>query len=515
MKMRVVSVIFCLIAFTVSLLLMFNVYNNEAEPVPPVEQQQEDQPPVTPVNRTEPLSETTVKKLSADITAFIKSLAYEGDKSYSVKMQDYIDQLGRSADYLGTEMQDAAGKAYLNEIAAVFSSVLETPYMNTTELSSTISGYIKQIKSFVPQNAADAELYPQIDTDSNGMFTLAMVAINNTKKSSDIFTVSVGGSVLLGDVAGATEGTFAEEYEKHNSNTFPFGGLSAVFSTDDYSIVTLRNPLTEETASGDTRTAVKGKAEYAALLSASGVNAVNLASDHIGDYGDKGLADTKIALSSAGINFAVNAEICDYDTQIGKVALISYDLNSAAVSNNATAVNNTVKEAIASARSRGAVMVVTMFSWKGNENKEISDYQVSVGRTAVDNGADLVVGTFPQYIQAIDIYKGKTIIYSTNDLLTGKTDILGDSAVSNPNGIIISQDYTYTDGTLTPSDITFYPVVSTSDGTKNDFTPKLVFDSTADSIIESFKQACVCTRYGIAKDSNPAKQEIKYIRISE
>ncbi len=515
MKMRVISIVFCLIAFTVSLLLMFNVYNNEAEPEPPIDQQQPEQPPVELTNRTEPLSETTVKKLSADVTAFIKSLAYEGDKSYSVKMQEYIDQLERSADYLGTEKQDAAGKAYLSEIASIFKAVLDTPYLNTTELSSTISGYLKQIKALAPQNAVDAELYPQIDTTANGMFTLAIISVNNTKKSSDVFTVSVGGSVILGDVAGAVEGTFAEKCEELATNTFPLGGISAVFATDDYSIITLRNPLTEETASSDTRTAVKGKPDYAALMYASGVNAVNLASDHMNDYGDKGLADTKIALSSAGLNFAANAEICDYDTQIGKVALISYDLNSSAVSNNATAVNNTVKDAIASARSRGANMVITIFSWKGNENKEISDYQVSVGRTAVDNGADLVIGTFPQYIQAIDVYKGKTIIYSTNELLAGKTDILGASGVANPNGLIISQDYTYANGTLTPSEITFYPVISTSDSEKNDFTPKLVFDSTADSIIESFKQACVCTRYGLAKDSNPAKQEIKYIKISE
>lgn len=513
MKMRVVSIVFCLVAFTVSLILMFNIYNNEAMPKLPNDTQTQ-QPPVEQ-DRTEPLSDTGIKKLSADVSAFVNTLAYGNDKNYSVKMQDYAEQLERSAEYLGTEKQDAQGKAYLAKLASVFRKVLQTPYMGTKELSSAISTDLRELKSLIPQTAADAEMYPDIDTGVNGAFTLAMVAVNNTKKASDVFTVSVGGGVLLGDVAGASENTFAAEVEKHATNTFPLGGISPVFAVDDYSIVTLRNPLTDETASSDARTAVKGNPGYAAMLSAAGVNAVNLASDHIGDYGDKGIADTKIALSSEGINFGVNAEICDYDTQIGKVSLIAYDLNSSAVSNNANAVNSTVKEAIASARSRGAVMVITMFSWKGNENREISDYQVSVGRTAIDNGADLVVGTFPQYIQAIDLYKGKTLIYSTNDILAGKTDILGSETVSNPGAVIVSQDYTYTNGTLVPSDITFYPVVSTSDDNVNNFTPKLVFDSSADKIIETFKKACVCTRYGLAKDSNPAKQEVKYIRISE
>ncbi|MBE6687840.1 MAG: hypothetical protein E7588_01025 [Ruminococcaceae bacterium] len=514
MKMRIISIVFCLIAFTVSLVLMFNIYNTEAEPKLPAENNGDDIIQ-NDHNRTEPLSETSIKKLSADVSAFINTLAYENDKNYSVKMQDYIDQLERSAEYLGTEKQDASGKAYLSEIASVFRNVLTTPYMSTTELSSFVSGNLTRLKTLVPGVTADAELYPSVDTDANGAFTLAMVAVNNTKKPSDVFTVSVGGGVLLGDVVGASENTFASEVEKRATNSFPLGGLSPVFSSDDYSIVTLRNPLTAEATSDDTRTAVKGKPEYVSMLSAAGINAVNLASDHMGDYGDKGLADTKIALSGAGINFALNAEVCEYNTSIGPVALISYDLNSSAVSNNANAVNNTVKEAISLARSRGAVMVITMFSWKGNENREISDYQVSVGRTAVDNGADMVVGTFPQYIQAIDIYKGKTLIYSTNDILNGKTDILGSDTVANPGALIISQDYKYTNGTLVPADITFYPVMSTSAGDKNDFTPRLVFDAQADNIIESFKKACVCTRYGLAKESNPAKQEVKYIRIGE
>ncbi len=513
MKMRVVSIVFCVVAFTLSLLLMFNIYNNEAQPQNPNDGQNQNQP--SNGDRTEPLSETSVKKLSADITSFVNTLAYESDKSYETKMQEYIDQLERSAQYLGTEKQDSQGKDYFTELAGVFRWALESPYLSVSELSEGISANLRKIKAYKPQSPIDPELYPQIDTDNNGAFTLAMLAVNNMKKPSDVFTVSVGGSILLGDVAGATENTFAGEASERNSTSFPLGGISAVFASDDYSIVTLRNPLTDENTSEDVRTAVKGKAEYVSMLTSAGVNAVNLASDHIGDYGDKGLADTKIALSSAGIDFAVNAEICDYNTQIGKVALISYDLYSSAVSNNATAVNNTVKDAIASARTRGAVMVITMFSWKGNTNKEVSDYQVSVGRTAIDNGADLVIGTFPQFIQAVDIYKGKTLIYSTNDLITGQTDILSTDPVSPLNGLIISQDYTYTNGTLTPADITFYPVVSSSESERNNFTPKLVFDSTADEIIESFEKACVCTRYGIAKETNPAKQEVKYIKIGD
>ena len=511
MKMRIISMVFCAVAFVVSLLLMFSIYNRHAQPVVP------DVPDIPPVeaDRTEPVSDATVKKLSSDISSFLNTLAYENDKSYEEKMNYFAEHLEDSAAFLGTEKADSEGKAYLEKIASVFRSIVEAEYMNTSEFSAAAGRYLKEIELLKPDNPAEPELYPQIDTEVNGSFTLAMLSVNNSKKPSDIFTVSVGGSVILGDVVGASDNSFASGYEKYESNSYPLGTLSAVFATDDYSVISLRNPLTEETESSDSRTAVKGKPTYAAMLSEAGINAVNLATDHINDYGSKGVADTRYALTNAGVNFAVSGEICDYETPVGKVALITYNLNSSAVSNNPSAVNNTVKDEIASARSRGAAMVITMFSWKGNENKEISDYQVDVGRTAVDNGADMVIGTFPNYIQAVDIYKEKTIIYSTNDLIYGKTDILGSDTVSNPYGFVFSQDYKVENGALVPYGITFYPVISTSDSNVNNFIPKFVFDGTADDIIDTFKKACVCTRHGIAKDTNPNKQEVKYIKISK
>ena len=113
MKMRIVSIVFCLIAFTVSLVLMFNIYNGKVAPTLPGNDDNPIDTPVVEQDRAEPLSDTGIKKLSSDINAFIKSLAYESDKSYNVKMQDYITQLERSADYLATEKQDAAGKEYI------------------------------------------------------------------------------------------------------------------------------------------------------------------------------------------------------------------------------------------------------------------------------------------------------------------------------------------------------------------------------------------------------------------
>ncbi|HLG69634.1 MAG TPA: CapA family protein [Chloroflexota bacterium] len=43
---------------------------------------------------------------------------------------------------------------------------------------------------------------------------------------------------------------------------------------------------------------------------------------------------------------------------------------------------------------------------------DIVSYQVEMGRLAIDSGADLVVGHHPHVLQAIEVYRGKPVVYS-------------------------------------------------------------------------------------------------------
>jgi len=61
---------------------------------------------------------------------------------------------------------------------------------------------------------------------------------------------------------------------------------------------------------------------------------------------------------------------------------------------------------------READIVVACFHWGIHFTHDLAMYQPEVGYAAVDAGADLVLGTHPHCLQAIDIYKGKVICYS-------------------------------------------------------------------------------------------------------
>lgn len=70
-----------------------------------------------------------------------------------------------------------------------------------------------------------------------------------------------------------------------------------------------------------------------------------------------------------------------------------------------------VLAAIRDAR-READVVVGCFHWGVHFTYDLAMYQPVVAYAAIDAGADLVFGTHPHCLQAIDVYKGKPIFYS-------------------------------------------------------------------------------------------------------
>lgn len=59
-----------------------------------------------------------------------------------------------------------------------------------------------------------------------------------------------------------------------------------------------------------------------------------------------------------------------------------------------------------------ADVVVACLHWGVHFTQDLATYQPDVGYAAIDAGADVVIGTHPHCLQAIDVYKGRPIFYS-------------------------------------------------------------------------------------------------------
>jgi poly-gamma-glutamate synthesis protein (capsule biosynthesis protein) len=64
-------------------------------------------------------------------------------------------------------------------------------------------------------------------------------------------------------------------------------------------------------------------------------------------------------------------------------------------------------------------VVVVYFHWGVSLSHEVAEYQRHVGRAAVDEGADVVVGSHPHVIQGAELWRDRPIFYSLGNFVFG------------------------------------------------------------------------------------------------
>lgn len=78
-------------------------------------------------------------------------------------------------------------------------------------------------------------------------------------------------------------------------------------------------------------------------------------------------------------------------------------------------------------------LVVMSCHWGISGSPDIADYQQTVGRAAIDAGADVVFGHHPHVVQGTELYRGKPIFYSLGNFAFDWVRMLG----RNLDGIMI------------------------------------------------------------------------------
>jgi poly-gamma-glutamate capsule biosynthesis protein CapA/YwtB (metallophosphatase superfamily) len=63
--------------------------------------------------------------------------------------------------------------------------------------------------------------------------------------------------------------------------------------------------------------------------------------------------------------------------------------------------------------------VVVYFHWGVSLSEEIAEYQRTVGRAAVETGADVVIGSHPHVVQGVELWRGRPIFYSVGNFMFG------------------------------------------------------------------------------------------------
>lgn len=272
-------------------------------------------------------------------------------------------------------------------------------------------------------------------------------------------TISVVGDCTLGTDETFDYDTSLNAYYDSNGKDYFFQNVKSIFEADDLTIANFEGTLTDSDTREDKTFAFKAPAEYAQILTSGSIEAVNTANNHSHDYGDQSYTDTLAALDNTGITHFGYDDTAVMDIKGVKVGLVGiYELN------DHLGREQQLKDNIAKVKADGAELVIVIFHW-GNETETVPDTnQMTLGRLAIDEGAELVCGHHPHVLQGIETYKGKNIVYSLGNFCFG-----GNSSPSDMDTMIFQQTFTITsDGVQADNVTNIIPCsISSADGYNN------------------------------------------------
>ncbi len=265
----------------------------------------------------------------------------------------------------------------------------------------------------------------QSSNDSLEDFYKTSQEITKNNNQSDVTFLAVGDIMLSRNVAGQIA-------KNGKDGNYPFRKLSEELVSTDFNFGNLESPFSGDDSFNPTGSLIFNAPTWtqSGLINAN-FKVLNLANNHAFDQGLKGLLYTKklleedmsITTIGVGNNLDEAWEGKVYTAKGVKIGFIgaSYaTLNDGGVTtnNNVARIEDTERlvKSINELKTRSDFIVVTMHA--GTEyTRSPNSAQTEFAHTAIDAGADIVIGAHPHWIQTFETYKGKQIFYSLGNFV--------------------------------------------------------------------------------------------------
>jgi hypothetical protein len=296
-------------------------------------------------------------------------------------------------------------------------------------------------------------------------------------------TLTVVGDVMLGRGVAAV----------HSDPTDTLRPMARFLRRSDITVGTLESTLSTDgvpTQGGDSFSA-----DPAVLrgLAASGFDALSLANNHVGDYGERALLATLREFRGSGITSfgagrdlasATRAAVVERDgVRVGLLGFNTIGETPRATASTPGALSVRMPPRTGPLRRGdlahvlGAVrdldarvdVVVVLPHWGTQYTHVPEPVQRQVGRRLVDAGADLVVGGHPHWVQSLERHRGATIAHSLGNFVFDM-----DFMEQTMEGVALTA--TITGGEVVDVDLAPYRMDPT-------FTPRLLRGAAARAVL--------------------------------
>ena len=286
-----------------------------------------------------------------------------------------------------------------------------------------------------------------------------VVQVSPTPAAESITIVAVG-DTMLGSTAQGRGLPAADGAQM-------ISGLTPIISSADIAFANLEGAMID--GGTQTKCAPNSKfcytfsmpTRYGKHLKDAGFDIVSLANNHSADFGAEGRASTRKTMDSLGI---IHAGADTQDIPVMKVkgrriAFVAFATNP--VSLNLLDVENS-KRVVADVARRADIVVVSFHggaegsaaqrvpygpeTYLGGERGDLRKFTHAI----VDAGADLVLGSGPHVVRAMEVYKNRLIAYSLGNFAFYRFPFAGPTALSLILEADIGPDGSFLGGRIHP-----------------------------------------------------------------
>lgn len=241
-------------------------------------------------------------------------------------------------------------------------------------------------------------------------------------------TISFVGDIMLTrGVRSSVEKNFGGDYSKLFENLSELKNADILFGNLEGDVSNVGNNV-------GSKYSFRMDPSILPVLKTAGFDILSFANNHVGDWNISAFKDTLSRLKEIGIlktGAGENKEDATNPTIIEKNGIRFGFLGFSDVGPNwieakvdtagiLLASDPNLGEIIKNAKTKSDVLIVS-FHW-GIEYKLVhSTRQEDLAHTAIDNGADMIIGHHPHIIEDIEEYKGKPIVYSLGNFIFDDT----------------------------------------------------------------------------------------------
>ncbi|OGZ33981.1 MAG: hypothetical protein A2Y98_00745 [Candidatus Portnoybacteria bacterium RBG_19FT_COMBO_36_7] len=257
----------------------------------------------------------------------------------------------------------------------------------------------------------------------NVVQTASPAAVTATEEIKKVITMMFVGDIMLARAVG-------DKMEKLDNWIWPFEKIGEYLAGADLTFGNLEGAISERGRNVGSIYSFRADPKVVEGLKHAGFDILSVANNHIGDWGKiamddtfKILQDNGIEIAGGGLNEqeAHNAKIIEISgVKLGFLAYTAlgakYTEAVASSSGIAWSSKERIAQDISDAKKISDFVVVSLHF--GDEYKQAANnFQKDVSRSAIDAGANLVVGHHPHVVQEIEQYKDGFIAYSLGNFI--------------------------------------------------------------------------------------------------